>query len=78
MRLFGGAMLIMTWLRLEGIPYFSMRIWWIVLALVAIVLMGLECQKWRKMRAAAAAPTTETATQSIEKKYTPGLKKGRK
>ena len=39
-----GIALVMTWTRIEGIPYISMRIWWIAL-LIYVVFVGYKFSK---------------------------------
>jgi small-conductance mechanosensitive channel len=67
---FAIALLVLLLFRLSGIPFFSMRIWWIVLALVfvvwvirSIVRMGADYRNW-----ASEAKKKETRSKFLPRK----------
>lgn len=75
LRWIGFSMLILTGLRLQGIPYFSMRIWWIVLFIVILLYIIREIRHWSRDY---STRVEQKEKKTIEKKYVPGKKKGRK
>ncbi|MBT4937194.1 hypothetical protein HON22_04730 [Candidatus Peregrinibacteria bacterium] len=67
--------LLMTWTRLEGIAYISMRIWWLVLVLIIIFLIARTWKKYIDMECKKKRFEVRNIKGDTKKKYLPKLKK---
>ena len=75
MRFVSIIALILTLARLEGLPYLSMRIWWIALILVFIIFEIYAFIKFRKNKQKHVLYATTNKNQEEVTKYLPKKKK---
>ncbi len=68
-------MLIITWTRLEGIPYISMRIWWIVIFLVMLYLFIRVWINYVILESKQKKLSNDIKKQEVRNKYLPKKKK---
>ena len=67
--------LLMTWTRLEGIAYISMRIWWIALALVILFFVIRTWKKYIDIECKKKRFEGRNEDADVKKKYLPKSKK---
>jgi Ca2+/Na+ antiporter len=66
--------LVMTWGRIEGVAYISMRIWWIVMLAVIMVIVIYKWRKYTQIEKRKALFKDKKDTQDTKKKYLPKSK----
>ena len=67
--------LIMTWSRLEGIAYISMRIWWIVMLGVIVIIVIHKWRAYVRIEKRKTLFKDKKDLQDTKKKYLPKSKK---
>jgi len=70
--------LVMTWTRLEGLPYLSMRIWWVVLLLFNVFFIYRIIKKYKNSENTKKHFSARVESQDSLKKYLPKKKKKKK
>lgn len=75
MRWVSFIMLIMTWTRIVGIPYISMRVWWFMLVLFIVYYLVRLWRNYRVFESKKHFFGSKVQTQDNLKKYLPTKKK---
>lgn len=70
-----GVMLVMTWARIAGVSYLSMRLWWIILLLVILYWFYRVFRRYRSLEKRIARFANEIKQQKNKNKYLPKKRK---